>query len=281
MDVDVAGQKIYWGTSGSEIRSGPITGGVPDAVPLLSTGLNVRGVCFDAANSTLYWCEKDAGSIFKRQLPNGTTAVIYNGQNAPHGLVLDLPARKLYWVDSGTNSGGFNPMGISRGDMDGSTPAEKIMIGTTANQPWDLDLDTRHATYAEWTTRFFRLDATSNAKLAATDNEADGISNLLEYAFEGAPGIHSPEILPTATTVVDGGTPYPALRFRRRPAPSDLTYKFQTSSDLIDWADDQSVLVSSELRASGDFETVTMRSSTPASAPNARQYLRVKVSLVP
>ena len=147
----------------------------------------MRGVCVDSGGGYFYWCERDGTHVIRRKaIQGGTVQYIYTALDTPHGLVLDLAARKMYWTDTGTNAaGGFNARGISRGDMDGATPAEIVVAGTAANQPWDLDLDRRNTTYAEWAARFFRYDATNDAR--TDDPDFDGLKNVAEYALGSAP----------------------------------------------------------------------------------------------
>jgi hypothetical protein len=68
------------------------------------------------------------------------------------------------------------------------------------------------------------------------DFEQDGMSTVLEYALVADPKVADPQHLPELVTVVDGGSEYLALRFRRRAGAPDLRYEIQSSSALVNWA---------------------------------------------
>ena len=278
LDLEIAAGRLWWGTSASQIFRGPIGGGA--AEERHSGGLNVRGVCVDSAGGFFYWCERDGAHVIRREaIAGGPVLDVYTGLDTPHGLVLDVAARKMYWADTGTNAvGGFNARGISRGDMDGSTPAEIVVAGTAANQPWDLDLDRRNATYADWRARFFRYDAAAAITTATADPDFDGLKNVAEYALGSVP--LAPNGAPTEwLRVMDGGADYPAIRFRRRAGTSDLTLLVQVSHDLALWQDNTTGAFTTEVSAVAQedgMELVTVRSNT-ALGP-LPQHLRVKVS---
>ena len=277
LDLDLPNGRLWWGTNGSQILRGPITGGAVEERH--AGGLNVRGVCVDAAGGYFYWCERDGAHVIRRKsLDGGTVQDIYTALDTPHGLVLDVVARKMYWADTGTNAvGGFNARGISRGDMDGATSAEIVVAGTAANQPWDLDLDRRNSTYAEWAARFFRYGAMNNTH--TSDPDFDGLKNVAEYALGSAP--LAPNGSPTEwVRVSDSGVDYPGIRFRRRAGTSDLTVRVQVSTDLATWNDNTLGPFTTETAAVAQedgMELATVRSNSPLSA--LRQHLRVKVSV--
>ena len=161
--------------------------------------------------------------------------------------------------------------------MDGATVPEIVVAGTAANQPWDLDLDRRNTTYAEWAARFFRYDATNHARTA--DPDFDGLKNVAEYALGSAP--LAPNGAPTEwLRVTDGSSDYPAIRFRRRAGTSDLTFIVQVSTDLAIWKDNTTGAFTTEMIAIAQedgMELVTVRSNAPL-GPSA-QHLRVKVTV--
>jgi hypothetical protein len=280
LDLDPAAGKIYWGNNGANLRSGPLAGGAEGPI-LYNSGQNMRGVCVDAAAGMLYWCEKDSRAIFRRSIAGGDIQTIYSGLHTPHGLVLDLPAGKLYWADTGTNSGGgFNPKGISRGDLSGAGSAEALVTNANSQQAWDIDLDTRTPGYTQWTQRFFRVDATAGTKAVGADPDADGAINLLEHALGTGPMNASSLPTTTALRVFDGGVEYPAVKFRRRIGATDVVYRVQTSTNLTSWVDNSitpntTVEVGAAGLAEDGMEVATVRSTTPLS--ETKQFLRVRV----
>jgi hypothetical protein len=152
LDLDPAGGRIFWTINGANMLYGPLAGGMPTGTIYMS-GLtnNMRGVCLDVTGGMIYWCERQSSVRAVRRMPltGGTAQTVYGSLDTPHGLVLDLPAGKIYWADTGTNGGGFNGGGISRGDLDGSGSAEALVSSPNSIQAWDLALDTRTPTYAE------------------------------------------------------------------------------------------------------------------------------------
>jgi len=279
LDAAPGAGKIYWGQNGANIYSGPINGGVPDIAPLYTSGANNRGVCVDAAAGMIYWCERDGAHVVRRRpIANGAIQNLYTGLDTPHGLVLDIPARKLYWADTGTNNvGGFNARGISRGEMDGNSPAEIVVSGTSTNQPWDVDLDTRTPSYSEWRARFFRFDAPLSETAGTADPDSDGIINFGEYAFGTPPRLGSTPIVETLTHH-EGATEYLALRYRRRSAAADISYRVQYSTDLVTWRDNVQGPYTVEVSATADddgLELVTVRSAAPLDTAPV-QFLRVE-----
>jgi DNA-binding beta-propeller fold protein YncE len=278
LEVSPSLGKVFWGQSSSSIFSGPLAGGSPDPA-LYSSGSDLRGVAVDPTAGMLYWAERGNRVVRRRSIAGGTVQDIYPGLDTPHGIVLDLPAAKIYWVDTGTNGvGGFNARGVSRGDLDGSTPAEVIVAGTSSNQPWDIDIDPRVSSYAEWRSRFFRHDATASVTDKTADPDGDGLSNLLEYAL-GTPPLRGNSGVPIeSVAVTDNSTEYAAIRFRRRSGASDLTYRVQVSGNLIEWRDENSpggphTVQVSTAPAEENLEWVTVRSTTTP----AEQFLRVLV----
>ncbi len=241
LDFDPTRQKLFWGTSGNSLFSGPMAGGIPD-LPLYSSGQNMRGVCVDAAAEMVYWVERDGPrAIRRRAISGGAIHDVYTGLDTPHGLVLDLTARKLYWVDTGTqNANGFNPRGVSRGEMEGSTAGapEIVVPGTAAHQPWDIDLDLRVSTYGEWVSRYFRYDDTPGRTGKAEDPDADGQSNFAEYAF-GTPPLSDIGSAARFSWFTQNDGVWPGLSFRRRTTASDLNYVVEFSLDGVGWLPEQ------------------------------------------
>jgi DNA-binding beta-propeller fold protein YncE len=284
LDLDVSAGRLYWGQNGSSIFSGPLGGGAPDPA-LYTGGLNNRGVCVDAAAGMLYWAERDGAHVIRRRpISGGTIQNVYSGLDTPHGLVLDIPAGKMYWVDTGTNAvNGFNARGVSRGDLDGSTPAEIIVAGTASNQPWDIDIDPRTLSYGDWRARFFRLDAGASLTAKAADPDRDGLLNLLEYALGTPPLRGNSEASFESLQVTENSTDYAAIRFRRRAGATDLTYRVQVSNDLVTWHDNTSpaggpYTVEMSVAPAGEgLEWVTTRAVVPISQSPPQQFFRLAV----
>jgi hypothetical protein len=292
MDVDVAGGKIYWGDfDGGAIYRANLDGSSSET--LLTGNNRTRGVGVDPGGGMLYWINRDDKKVHRCPLSafaGGTITLthpavqtLYANLDTPHGLVLDIPAQKLYWADTGTNPGaGTGEKAVSRGDFDGSTPQEVLATGC---EPWDVDLDRRCGSYAEWRMRCFRRDAPSEQTNVSADPDGDGIPNALEYAFDLSP-LHAdvaglPEGFVTVGPVTNGA--YHAVTFRRRAGTSDLTYYVQTSTNLMTWrgspTDPQ--IIEIEVRPLGDgMEEVTARTLYTVSGYTSHfMRLRLQVGL--
>ncbi|HEV3409896.1 MAG TPA: hypothetical protein VG095_06365, partial [Chthoniobacterales bacterium] len=68
------------------------------------------------------------------------------------------------------------------------------------------------------------------------DLDGDGIVNLVEYAYGFSPLAHNPFTAGMQTSVAPGGPTITfTVVFRRDPRATDLTYRLQTSDDLVNW----------------------------------------------
>jgi hypothetical protein len=68
------------------------------------------------------------------------------------------------------------------------------------------------------------------------DNDGDGFNNAIEYAVAASPVAAAPDAPPVQISAVNSGdsTTF-TITFRRDPRATDVTYRLQTSSDLINW----------------------------------------------
>lgn len=246
MDLELGSGKIYWGDFGDgRIYRANLDGTGRET--LLTGNNSTRGVRVDPRAGMLYWVNRDDKKIHRCPLAafaQGTIPLthpavqtVYSGLDTPHGLVLDIQARKLYWADTGTNAGSGNgEHAISRGDFDGSTPQEILVSGT---EPWDVDLDLVCSRYAEWSQRFFRRDAPAASTAPDADPDRDGVSNWAEYALGGSPTDGNPAfgLESHARFNAEGQTTAVELRFQRRASAKDLEYHLESSEDLHHWVE--------------------------------------------
>ncbi len=292
MDLDAAAGKIYWGDfDGGAIYRANLDGSSRET--LLTGNNRTRGVCLDAGAGMLYWINRDDKKVHRCPLTafaGGTIPLthpavqtLYTNLDTPHGLVLDVPARKLYWADTGSNMGlGTGDRAVSRGDFDGSTPQEVLATGS---EPWDVDLDRRCGSYAEWRMRCFRRDAAMAQMDPSADPDGDGIPNGMEYALNLSP-LHMdaaglPEGLLTSGPVTNA--PYHGLRFRRRSGAGDLTYTPQVSTNLASWSGTPAEPQTSEIEVQslGDgMEVVTVRTLYPLTGIPTH-FMRLKLTVGP
>lgn len=126
-------------------------------------------------------------------------------------------------------------------------------------------------TFTDWA-------ATHGITDALADPDADGLSNLLEYAFLANPGTPSPDALPVAAveSVVVDGVPgdYLTLAFRRSSIAEDIQYHVEFSADLMHWNIPAIRLRVDEITNGTNFEV--WRSRDPLSLDD-RIFGRVRV----
>ena len=291
MDLDVPLGKIYWGDfGGGAIYRANLDGSARET--LLTGNNNTRGVRLDPREQMLYWINRDDSKVHRCPLSafsGGTIPLthpavqtLYTNLDTPHGLALDIPARKLYWADTGTNPGsGQGGQAVCRGDFDGSTPLEVLATGV---EPWDVDLDLRCANYAEWTRRCFRRDAAPADTLPDADPDGDGIPNAVEYAFDLAP-MHPERSQVPSGFIAAGPTQadYHALNYRRRLGSSDLRYDVEVSTNLTEWMGNTPVAKTVEIQVIplGDgMESTAARTLYSVSGMNGH-FMRVRVTYSP
>lgn len=291
--------RIVWGNSGTQCLTTLLDGATAPAGAWNTTGQNVRGVGVDDAARMVYWCERDAKAIFRAPMDaSGIPQLaakesLFTGLDTPHGLKLDAKARRVYWADSGTNSGvGAGDSGIGRGSMDPPFGAPEVLIGsanaaaaprtTFATQAWDLDLDLRTPTFAEWQARFFKSTDAEAVKGPLADPDLDSLVNLLEFALGTAPRIPDQAAVSATVEKASGRV---LLTFPRRKHLSGTLVFPQLSLDLQSWLDDVKVVppvarfeeVSAvPLPGGEDLEMVTVRTGA-AYAFAGRLFVRVMV----
>ncbi len=118
------------------------------------------------------------------------------------------------------------------------------------------------------------------------DPDADGISNLEEFAYNGDPFRSDRSILPAIAVMefpdpADGNLskPYPTISFLRRTDAPDLVYAVEISDDLRNWTNELEQ-ISATPDAAPNMERVVYRGLTPLRGNGAkpRVFLRVRVS---
>lgn len=138
--------------------------------------------------------------------------------------------------------------------------------------------DLRTNTFAGWGAACFTPAQQGNASISGplADPDGDGLTNLEEFAFGGAPWIPSPEALPVAGTMTVSGTPYATISYNRATGRTGLTFVIEVSSDLQSWQSGvgQTVLVSETPQA--ELTRVVVRDLTPGTGKRA---LRVRVTM--
>jgi hypothetical protein len=142
------------------------------------------------------------------------------------------------------------------------------------------NIDNTGSGLPDWWEALHDLDPfASNLEL---DPDADGVSNLLEYAFGGNPQVpDARERGLQAGSVEQQGATFLSLGFFRRPGDSTLRYLVQESTDLDAWRDLTMPyqLVGPPLDMGDGTEFVKMAGTLPVTGPDAAPtgFMRVKV----
>ena len=172
------------------------------------------------------------------------------------------------WPDAADGSGSSLALRAPDAHPDHSQPANWRASAQPGGSPGTDDL----FSYSSWATAFPGLTSPS------ADDDSDGFSNQLEYAFLSNPLAPGAPQLPSGTLenlTVDGTTaPWLTIRFTRRADASDLTFIPESSSDLSSWSP-ATVLLSRQLHPDGSA-TETWRAATPATQ-SQRLFIRVRI----
>lgn len=141
-----------------------------------------------------------------------------------------------------------------------------------------LELAIVPATYANWCSSRFTPDELAAGILAApdADPDADGLANLLEYAFGHEPRQPETDGLPTVAPIEIAGAKFLAVTHSQRQPVGDLRYEVQASNDLVHW--NAAATEEAAMADHGATATVTVRDSAPITA-ESRRFLRIAVSL--
>jgi hypothetical protein len=273
LSLDLNAGKLYWGdfSAGNIMRANLSDG---SQIENLVSGISgqTRGVQLDPVENKLYWVSRNEGKIQRRDVEGGQIEDVYTGLDTPHGMVLDIVARKIYWADTGTNAGaGIGENLVSRGDMDGGTSQEILTSGTASNDPWDLVLDTRSAAFAAWQARFFRKSRGEEAA-STSDPDRDGMDNVVECALGSHPLIFDgADRIPQPVQLLSGF----GIEFLRPSDPvPDLSIVIEQSNDLQTWSD-SGVTLESEIPITDEVDFVSQR---VVYASERGSYLRIRVA---
>ena len=134
----------------------------------------------------------------------------------------------------------------------GEDAAGEIYVGTkTTIGPLELDdgfpaggiyrvvaSDFQTPPYQAWLTTHFPTLLTGQYLDPEGDTDGDGIGNQIEYAYAFSPQVPNTEAETLFTTTANsgiGGSVDFTITFRRSPAATDMTYRLQTSVDLVNW----------------------------------------------
>jgi hypothetical protein len=177
-----------------------ITGTVEDNYGNAIAGIGVSA--YTTINNISYNAWVQTGSDGSYQLPviNGTWSV---------------------GVDSGTLSNlGYNPLDNQSAVVSGTNQTVNFSATSTVTL----------TPFAQWQVNNFGSSTATNA-LATADPDHDGLSNLLEYAFNTNPLVANAS--PVTTSVVSS---HLTITVAKNPAATDATFTAEVSSDLVNWS---------------------------------------------
>lgn len=197
-------------------------------------------------------------------------------------------------------TGGALPPGLSLDSATGllsGTPTTRGVYGgirvTASNGVPTSPVATFSITVSDTASHYASSFGLTGADAAPTaDFDADGLTNLLEYALNLNPtvsNVNSPG-LPQSQVAVRpyGGGNYLSIRFTRVPLATDITYLVQGSPDLVAWTTIATAAsgaafsgpgVVSDNPADSSPHTVEVRDIVPQSDPNGtKRFLRLVVT---
>jgi hypothetical protein len=157
-----------------------------------------------------------------------------------------------------------------------SATADRSLLASFVSQAASTPPPTLTRTFTSWLQSYFTSDQLSDPSISgdAVDPDHDGLSNLLEYAFNSDPTKSSTTNRPYTT--IDAT--YLSLIYTKVLGATDLTYVVQQSSDLLTWSPASPTNV--VLADDGVTQTIKAQVPIPTVPPNTpnKLFLRLSVS---
>jgi Fibronectin type III domain len=233
------------------------------------------GATPQASALTLAWDEDPIEEVQGYRVHYGTTSGVYlttidtKGETVVQITGL-LPNTTYYFAVTAYNSSGLE-----------SLPSDEISYTTPSDPLVDNDIDGLPDVW-ESVHGLNPQDNLANQG-ALGDLDRDGISNLIEYAFDLDPQVPGVGALPTpvlSLNVVDG-LQYLVISYPKRLDDARLTYEVQASTDLRTWAPATvEEAAPPVVSAAGNTTTVSIRILPAISAASlGKTFVRVTVSV--
>lgn len=192
---------------------------------------------------------------------------------------LTTPASNAGWIVRGDESNEETVAQISSVQKGGSPPS--LLVGYNVAPP--------PTHFESWLATYFPGNVTGQWVDPNGDIDGDGIKNQIEYSWGLSPtSFDASGGFSSAQAPAAGGATDLTVTFRRDSAATDLTYRLQTSSNLVTWATiAQSVagatatgqnggVIVSDVVFSGAIRTVTAKQTLPAGS-NDKKFVRLQV----
>ena len=275
--IDIAGDNIYFsGNQNLYTISGSAFGGLPKA----------NNIAPIALNDNYFFAVGDPSLVYRGTLgllgndSDGNGDVLYITEHTtPSNGTIELEKNGTF---NYTPAAGFSGIAsftyrVSDGAQSSNTATVRITVGSG---------DNNGMTPYEQLSSSFNWGNTPHSKRNASDDaNGNGISNLMEFAFNMSPTASGKTVTLTpgtgtsglpATSVITPATPTLRTEYLRRKN-SRLNYKLRFSDDLATWVD--AVASPTVTSINSDWERVVMQDT--AGSGRKKRFSRVEVSEAP
>jgi surface-anchored protein len=247
----------YVGISTEEIPAGVFDG-----------PLRFELVSVDGPGNFFAWANPGAGQppIIKFICTNGVVSPDYNAMTPLTG------SHEHYnWA--------FSTNGLYRVTFrySGQLAADGTYI-TGRDVTWAFEIGSLRP-YEQWVSTNWLPATPSTIVGPAADPDADGVKNVLEYAFGNNPNVAAPTNLPSCVIVSTNGANYGALRYVRNSFATDLNFSPVGADNLTSpiWSNLTNPF---SVSTNGDLQTIIIRDASPLNATTNRFY-QLRVNFLP
>lgn len=248
--------------------------GIPGTIQLATSALSGN-----EANTLTVTATRMGGSY-------GAASMNYGTQTGTAATTRYTPATgTLSWASGDATSKTFSVALLNDGITE---PSQTFTLnlgvpigGIVPGAPGTATVTVSTGPYANWQQSRFTSAELLNASISGdkADPDADGLSNLLEYAFGFEPKtINNTRGYSTATQNISG-TNYLTLTYRFQPAATDLIYTPQSGADLQTWPG-APVQVGTPTSNGDGTQSVIFRDSVPETS-TPRRFMRLQVTRGP
>ncbi len=152
-------------------------------------------------------------------------------------------------------------------------------VGDVGGRILQLGVRLPSTSYDAWAATAFPAETPEADRLADADPNADGVVNLLAYAYRLDPILTPPHELPQSFFVPAPGGAGGELvyQFRRNKLAADLTYVVQVSDSLGSWTDftGSTLVINADPDGDGGAEVVEIR--IPVTDNETKKFVRLQV----